>query len=100
MILLDSNDQKTRILVLYRDIERDRRISVAVNEDMTGSWAIYDITSASVGQADPLYDLQVWNAKREIHLFTQYVGQGDYETQEDVSPQTVSVIEWHPPTGQ
>ena len=100
MILLDSDEKQTRILVLFRDLERGRRISVAVNEDLASTWAIYDITPKSVGQSDPLCDLQVWQAKREIHLFTQFVGQGDSETQEDVPPQTVSVIEWHPPTVQ
>jgi hypothetical protein len=37
---------------------------------------------------------------REIHLLTQFVGQGDGETQEDVPPQTISVVEWIPPNAQ
>lgn len=101
VILLDSDENRTRTFVLFRDLERARRLSVAISEDLDESvWAIYDITAESVGQSDPLYDPQVWQNKREIHLLTQFVGQGDGETQEDVPPQTVSVIEWIPPDAQ
>lgn len=100
VILLDSDEHRTRTFVLFRDLERDRRLSVAINENLNEAWSIFDITSESVGQSDPLYDPQVWLANREIHVFTQFVGQGDGETQEDVPPQTVAVIEWHPPKPQ
>lgn len=98
VILLDSNEKQTRTLVLFRDLERDRRISVAVCDDLAaGAWAIHDLTPESVGQSDPLYDLQAWQTRRQVHLLIQFVGQGDGETQEDIPPQPVSVLQWTPP---
>lgn len=99
VILLDSNAEQTRTFVLFRDAERDRRISVAICDDLTtGAWTVHDITSESVGQSDPLYDVQAWQTRREIHLLTQFVGQGDGEKQEDVPPQPISVLQWKPPS--
>ncbi len=101
LIVLDSDENRTRAFVLFRDLERERRMSVAVCESLNeSSWSIYDITPDSVGQSDPVYDAQVWQNQREIHLLTQFVGQGDSESQEDVPPQTVSVLKWIPPTDQ
>jgi hypothetical protein len=98
VLLLDSGKTYTRVFMLFRDLERDRRISVAVSDDIaSGKWNIHDITPESVGQSDPMYDLQVWQTRRQIHLLTQFVGQGDGEKQEDVPPQPVSVIQWTPP---
>jgi len=95
LLLLDSDADRTRALVLFRDAERERKLSVAVSEQLgTGNWQVFDLTTESVGQSDPLVDPNVWQQRRQIHLFTQFVGQGDGETQEDIPPQPVSILEW------
>jgi hypothetical protein len=83
--------------MLFRDQERGGKISVASSADIeSGLWTFTDLTAASVGQADPMVDPIVWEQRREIHLLTQFVGQGDGEKQEDVPAQTISVVEWTP----
>lgn len=102
VILIDPLCPATRVLVLFRDGERDRKLSVALCDDLeTGDWSIVDLTPESVGQADPLYDPDVWAEQGRLHLFTQFVGQGDSETEEAVPPQPVSILEvpeavWRP----
>ncbi|MGE0759832.1 MAG: BNR-4 repeat-containing protein, partial [Pirellulaceae bacterium] len=96
-LLIDGRGPSTRAYLLFRDIERERRMSVASCENLPdGQWTIRDLTASSVGQADPLHDPIVWQQRREIHLFTQFVGQGDGETMEDLPPQMVSVVAWSP----
>lgn len=98
VILLDSSDRGTRAFLMFRDLERGGGISVAATSDPLGNkWQFHDLTAASVGQADPVYDPVVWATRRRIHLLTQFVGQGDGEKQEEVAPQMVSVVEWTPP---
>lgn len=97
LLLLDSTPEQTRAYVLFRDQERGGRIDVAATSDITaGNWSYFSLTSAAVGQADPMVDLPAWEDRREIHLLTQFVGQGDGEKEEDVPPQVISVVTWKP----
>ena len=43
---------------------------------------------------EPTFDQNLWNRRRELHLFVQKVGQGDGERLEDVAPQMISILEW------
>lgn len=98
LLLLDPAPVKTRAIVLFRDAERGRKISAAICDDLENPvWKVTDITPESVGQSDPLVDIDLWRTRRQIHLFTQFVGQGDGETQESVAPQKVSIYQWVPP---
>ncbi len=97
VLLLDSDAERTHAYMLFRDAERGKKISVACSTDLqSGEWSFVDLTRESTGQADPMIDPVVWDERREIHLLTQFVGQGDGEKQEDVPPQMVSVVEWSP----
>lgn len=97
LLLLDSTENRTRAFVLFRDLERGGGITVAGTNDIkAGEWSFKGLTDGPVGQSDPLVDPAIWNTRREIHVLTQFVGQGDFEKQEDVPPQMVSVIEWRP----
>jgi hypothetical protein len=42
---------------------------------------------------EPSYDLDRWRSDRRLDLFLQRVGQGDAETQEEIAPQMVSILE-------
>ena len=83
--------------MVFRDIERGERVSVAVCEDVRrGGWSIRDLTEESVGMWEPTYDAAVWDRRKELHLFVQRVGQGQGEGVEDIPAQMVSVLEWKP----
>lgn len=87
--------RNSTVLVVFRDIERGNRISLAVSTNLRSDvWTISDLNSESVGMWEPTYDPMVWKRKMELHLFVQSVGQGDAEGLEDVPPQMISVLEW------
>ncbi len=90
-------DDDDRVFMLYRDDERGGRISVAISERPgRDDWVHRDLSAESVGLWEPNYDVSIWERKRELHIFKQFVGQGQRETLEDVPPQTVSILEWKP----
>ena len=45
---------------------------------------------------EPTFDQALWLRKRELHIFTQLVGQGDGEKLESLADQMVSILEWKP----
>lgn len=96
-VVVDSRRGRTRVFVLFRDEERGGRVSAAVCNDLRkGVWAVKDLTEGSVGMWEPTFDAALWDAKKELHLFVQRVGQGQGETTEELPAQTVSVLEWRP----
>ena len=90
-------DDEDRVYMIYRDEERGSRITVAISEDAERrEWRHRDLSSGSVGQWEPNYDVRLWERDRELHLFKQFVGQGQAEGVEDIPPQKVSILEWSP----
>ena len=85
------------VVVIYRDLERADRISVAISSNLaTHQWAINDLNEENVGQWEPTFDPISWQRRQELHLFVQKVGQGDAEGVENIQPQMISVLEWRP----
>ncbi|MFN9719543.1 MAG: BNR repeat-containing protein [Planctomycetota bacterium] len=98
LVLMNQASGSSMCCVLFRDIEFGGCIVAATTTDMlNGPWQFTKLTTESVGQADPMIDANAWKTKGEIHLLTQFVGQGDGEKEEDVQPQMVQLIEWTPP---
>lgn len=96
-IVIASDGAKLKGWLIFRDAERGDRVSVAVCSDLkSGGWVIKDLTDTSVGMWEPTYDQARWEAKKELHLLVQRVGQGDAEGIEDLPAQEVSVLEWKP----
>ena len=86
---------KGKVFVIFRDAERANRVSAAVCNDIkSGVWQTIDLSDADVGMWEPSFDQNIWNRKRELHLFVQKVGQGDGEKLEDIAPQMISILEW------
>ena len=86
-----------RTCIIFRDAERNDRVSAAVCEDPENPvWSILDLTEDSVGQWEPSYDTELWRRDRIVNLFVQKVGQGDSETVEDIGPQMITILEWRP----
>ena len=93
-VLADSRD---RVYVVFRDAERNNRVSLAISEDPERKiWRTRDLTADSVGQWEPSYDPIFWQRENILHLFLQKVTQKDLDILEDIPPQMVSVLEVTP----
>jgi hypothetical protein len=87
-----------QILMLFRDVERRDRVSVAVCDGREfGKWRPIDLTTAAVGMWEPSYDRVLWRRDDVLHVFVARVGQGDAEALEDLPAQPAFVLEWTPP---
>jgi len=96
-VLIKSQRGKIQVLLVFRDLERANRISVATTYNPpNNTWTIKDITEASVGMWEPTYDPELWQRKKRLHLFVQTVGQGEAEGIENIAAQMISVLEWKP----
>lgn len=96
-LLVTTRQGKTAAYLLFRDVERQDRASVAQCPDLTqNQWYTTDLTVTSVGNWEPSYDTERWKKAGVLHLFVQRTGQGDGETLENLAPQPVSILEWKP----
>lgn len=96
-IVADSRGGKTKIVVIFRDEERGSRVSAAITESVReNNWRQIDLTETKIGDWEPTFDQNLWNQKRELHLFVQKVGQGDGEKIETLPAQMISILEWKP----
>lgn len=88
---------KEKVIVIFRDEERGNRVSAAVSENIKRNvWKNFDLSEIEVGMWEPTFDQNLWNQKKELHLFVQKVGQGDGEKFENLLPQMISILEWKP----
>ena len=96
-IMANSSGPTDKAYMLFRDIERADRISVAICEDLSRpDWQIRNLTDFSVGMWEPSYDTELWTRSKLLHIYVQKVGQGDGETTEELLPTEVSILEWDP----
>jgi hypothetical protein len=96
-ILIRKNGMKNEAYMIFRDIERGNRVSIAICDDLQRQeWRFKDLTLRSVNFWEPTYDTQLWIQTEMLHIFVQNVGQGDSEELESFPSQFVSIIEWKP----
>ena len=96
-ILANADAKAKKLYMLFRDIERGNRVSIAICNDLKKSeWQFKDLTDFSVGQWEPSFDTELWKQSKLIHVYIQKVGQGDGESMEAISPQQVAILEWKP----
>jgi hypothetical protein len=96
-IVADSTGPTTKAYVLFRDIERGDRVSVARCDDLSqAKWTFEDLTENSVGMWEPSFDTEMWAKSKTLHIYLQKVGQGDGESTEDLAPSPISILEWKP----
>ena len=96
-IVATTDGSSDQAYILFRDIERGNRVSVAICKDLEERiWQIRDLTDFSVGMWEPSYDTEIWKRSKGLHIYVQNVGQGDGETTEEILPQMVSILEWYP----
>ena len=96
-VLARSKDGKTGVWVIFRDVERGSKVSVAGCPDLTNPiWTTRDLTDFSVRSWEPSYDHIRWQRDGVLDLYVQMAGQGDGEKLEEISPQPANVLEWMP----
>jgi hypothetical protein len=90
-------DGKTGVSMIFRDAERDSRVSVAHCDDLKDpKWTTKDLTDFTVRYWEPSYDHIRWQRDGVLDLYVQMNGQGDGEKLENIPPQKAQVLEWRP----
>jgi hypothetical protein len=96
-VLSSTRDGRTAVWMIFRDVERDMRVSLAHCPDLANpEWSVHDLTDFTVRYWEPAYDRIRWQRDGVLNLYVQLAGQGDAETLEDIPPQTAYVLEWAP----
>ena len=99
-VLTRTANGKTGVWVIFRDSERDGRVSMAACDDLNDpKWTTRDLTDYSVRYWEPSYDRVRWERDGVLNLYVQVAGQGDGEKLENVPPQKAHVLEWRPGAG-
>ncbi|KJD34826.1 neuraminidase [Tamlana nanhaiensis] len=78
ILVEDLKDDKL-ITVIFRDEERQNKVSLAQSLLNKPSWKITDLTKTSLGQWEPNYDAALWQSKKILNIFVQNVTQIDGE---------------------
>ena len=70
---------------IFRDEERGSKVSVAYTPKLgKKEWSVTDLTDFSVDAWEPSHDLNLWNDRRQLHVFVQPSHQGDGEKVSDI----------------
>lgn len=83
---------QSMLYLLFRDEERDNKITLAYTNLEKKQWQLKDISQFTVGQWEPNFDKELWQQKKQLHIFSQNVSQADGEGLAKVAPQPVQVI--------
>ncbi len=81
------------VYYIFRDEERDSRVSIAYRSDTSSPWEIHDVTPFSVGAWEPSLDTRLWNDRGILHIYVQESGQGDGEKVSSLPPRPVYILE-------
>ncbi len=93
-ILVDDKNDSIKAYLIYRDVERDSKVSVNVCADLdSDQWLVYDLTDFPVDSWEPSYDTELWKDSSILDIYVQRSGQGDAEGLEDIPAQPVYIIE-------
>ncbi|MDR0683015.1 MAG: glycoside hydrolase family 127 protein [Dysgonamonadaceae bacterium] len=94
LILCRDNPEEKQFLLIYRDEERNCKISMAVCNNLTeNQWILDDLTSYPVGDWEPTYDTERWKNQQVLNLFVQKTEQGDGEKTSALNSQPVSMLQ-------
>ncbi|MFT3844198.1 MAG: BNR repeat-containing protein [Lacibacter sp.] len=92
-----QNGKVLAAAILFRDEEREQKVSAAVNYNIEkGQWIVFDLSQETAGTWEPTYDTELWKQKRILNLFVQRTEQVDGEGRSETPPQMIRVLEWKP----
>ncbi|MCD7935673.1 MAG: neuraminidase, partial [Tannerellaceae bacterium] len=87
-------ENKYNAYFIFRDEERDNKVSLAYSPDLVnGKWIVEDLTRFPVDSWEPSHDTELWKQQEKLHLYVQRTGQGDGERTVEIEPQPVYVLE-------
>lgn len=93
-LVVDDRAGRLKVYMIYRDTDRDNRISMNFCRDISDSkWYTCDLNDFSVNSWEPTYDSELWKKENILSIFVQNVGQGEAETLENISPQPVYILD-------
>ncbi|ULC58729.1 BNR repeat-containing protein [Flaviramulus sp. BrNp1-15] len=92
-IFVESLKDDRLVFVLFRDEERENKISLAYTSLRNNLWKVIDLTEETYGKWEPNYDVSLWNSKKQLHIFLQNVNQIDSEGSTNSKPTKVKVLE-------
>lgn len=84
---------KSMLYLLFRDEERENKITLGYTNLQNKDWKLQDLSRFTVGQWEPNFDKELWEQKKQLHIFLQNVSQADGEGLAKVAPQMVQVLE-------
>lgn len=81
-------DDSNRVIVAYRDNEGPNGLTIAYSESTNrDDWKYVDLTTANLGEWEPVFDSNRWNQDRVLSFLYQPVNFG-------AATEPVSVLEW------
>jgi len=96
-IMVNISKAKPSGLLIFRDEERDGKVSVVkIKSFKKKKWEVRDLLESSVGSWEPSFDTELWSMTGNLNLFIQNVQQVDAEGKADIPAQMVQVLEWKP----
>jgi hypothetical protein len=96
-IMVNISKAKPSGLLIFRDEERDSKVSVVkIKSFKKKKWEVRDLLESSVGSWEPSFDTELWSMTGNLNLFIQNVQQVDAEGKADIPAQMVQVLEWKP----
>ena len=79
-ILIKEQGNNRYLYLLFRDKERANKMGMAyTNLDKDQSWKVMNLSTDSVGEWEPNYDISLWDKRKKLHIFVQNVNQIDGE---------------------
>ena len=94
-LLVKGSGKRASALLLFRDEARGSRPSAVVIPKIgKKDWRLVDLLNEGLGSWEPSFDTELWEKRRELHLFIQKVEQVDGEGKADLLPQQVRVLQW------
>ncbi len=87
--------KKPQLFVIYRDEAFGNAVLITKGKMNRQNirWEQTQLTDYSVDRWEPSYDIELWQHKKELHLFVQRVGQAQGEKAVAVPAQMVRVLE-------
>ena len=93
-VLIKEQGNNRYLYILFRDQERDNKIAMAyTNLDKDQSWKVMNLSTDSVGEWEPNYDISLWDKRKKLHIFVQNVNQIDGEGLAKTDPTMIQVVE-------
>jgi hypothetical protein len=93
-VLIKEKGKNRYLYLLFRDKERDNKIALAyTNLDKDNAWKVKDLSTTTVGEWEPNYDISLWDKRNKLHIFVQDVNQIDGEGLAKTEPTMIQVLE-------